>query len=224
MNAGALEPTLDLAPLFALRLRTPSLELRLPTPDDVLELYRVAAAGIHPPDEMPFGIAWTDTLNERDFVAFHQELIERWLPEHWDANFVTVLDGGVIGTQGLHGRDFAATRQVGSGSWLGQAWQGQGIGTEQRAAVLELAFRGLGARAATTGAIWDNVASQRVSEKLGYRLVGESTASPRGEPVRHLDYLLERASWRSPVRVEIENLEPALHLFGGPCAPPARSG
>jgi hypothetical protein len=33
-------------PLFDLRVRTPNLELRLPTDDDLLELARVARAGI----------------------------------------------------------------------------------------------------------------------------------------------------------------------------------
>jgi hypothetical protein len=37
-----------LEPLWEIRLRTPRLELRLPTDDKLLELYRVAEAGIHP--------------------------------------------------------------------------------------------------------------------------------------------------------------------------------
>jgi RimJ/RimL family protein N-acetyltransferase len=204
----------DLAPLFGLRLRTPRLELRLPSHDEIVELYRVAAAGIHPPDEMPFGVAWTDTLNEADFVAVHERALRGWEPSGWDANFVTFRDGRVIGTQSLHGHALAERREVGSGSWLGCAWQRQGFGTEQRAAVLELAFRGLGARAATSGAIWDNVASQRVSEKLGYRLIGESTISPRGEPQRHFDYRLEATDWRAPFPIQIEGLEQALPHFG----------
>jgi len=163
---------------------------------------------------MPFGVAWTDALNEKDFVAFHEHSLQSWEPSGWDANFVTLLDGRVIGSQSLHGRDFAERREVGSGSWLGAAWQRRGLGTEQRAAVLELAFRGLGALAATSGAIWDNVASQRVSEKLGYRVVGESTISPRGEPLRHFDYRMEATEWRAPFTIHIEGLEQALPLFG----------
>jgi RimJ/RimL family protein N-acetyltransferase len=69
--------------------------------------------------------------------------------------------------------------------------------------VLELAFRGLGARAALSGALEGNVASARVSEKLGYRVVGTSTISPRGVPVPHTDYRLEAADWRGyPVGLE----------------------
>src|SRR5678815_699537 len=74
-----------------------------------------------------------------------------------------------IGTQEISAENFSETREVGTGSWLGARVQGQGYGTEQRAAVLELAFRGLGAEAATSGALERNIASQRVSAKLGYR-------------------------------------------------------
>jgi hypothetical protein len=44
------------AELYGLRLRTPRVELRLPTHDEMVELRDVAHAGIHPPDEMPFGL------------------------------------------------------------------------------------------------------------------------------------------------------------------------
>ena len=47
-------------PLRHLVLRTPRLELR---PDDdagLDELVAVAYGGVHPPEEMPFGEAWTD--------------------------------------------------------------------------------------------------------------------------------------------------------------------
>ena len=204
----------DVTPLLALRLRTPRLELRLPSRQELVALFRVAEAGIHPPDEMPFGVAWTDDLQLDAFVEFHERALATWSPERWDLNLVTFLDGRPIGSQSLHGHDFGATREVGSGSWLGAAYQRRGYGTEQRAAVLELAFRGFGARAATSGALVANVASQRVSEKLGYLFTHEDTLSPRGDPVPHLNYRLERERWRAPVRVEIEGLEPCLPLFG----------
>ena len=40
----------------------------------------------------------------------------------------------MIGTQKLGARDFAITREVDTGSWIGLRHQGQGIGTEMRAA------------------------------------------------------------------------------------------
>jgi RimJ/RimL family protein N-acetyltransferase len=200
--------------LWDIRLRTPRLELRLPNDDELLELYRVAEAGIHPPDEMPFGVAWTDDLSEEAFLAFHRRAWDEWSPDDWACNFVTFLDGRAVGTQAVTAKDFGTKGEVGTGSWLGAPFQGKGYGTEQRAAVLEFAFRGLGADAATSGALVHNVASQRVSAKLGYRTTGMSELAPRGEPVPHYDYRIERAEWRCPIAVELVGLEPALPLFG----------
>ncbi len=204
---------MDISPLWAIRVRTPRLELRLPTDDELDELYRVAEAGIHPSDEMPFAVAWTDDLSHEAFATFHRETWKAWTPEEWSLNLVTFRDGQVIGTQGVVGKRFAETREVGTGSWLGAPFQGRGFGTEQRAAVLEFAFRGLGARAATSGALADNIASQRISEKLGYRMTGTSEMAPRGQPVTHFNYRLERDEWRCPIPVDIEGLEDARHLF-----------
>ena len=44
--------------LYGLRLRTPRVELRVPTHGELVELRDVAHAGIHPPEAMPFGVAW----------------------------------------------------------------------------------------------------------------------------------------------------------------------
>jgi hypothetical protein len=79
---------------------------------------------------------------------------------------------------------------------------------------LELAFRGLGAEIAESGAMAGNIASTRVSEKLGYEIAGEGTRAPRGQPIGETKYRLRRERWRSPISVEIEALEPALPLFG----------
>ena len=200
--------------LWDIRVRTPRLELRLPTDDELEEFYRVAAAGIHPPEDMPFAINWTDTLEHDSFVEFHRTAWREWRPEQWSCNFVTFLDGKPIGTQAVEATDFARDRTVGTGSWLGAPYQGKGYGTEQRAAVLEFAFRGLGAQAAASGAITTTLASARVSEKLGYRMTGVSQLAPRGEPVDHYNFRLERSEWRCPIPVEIEGLEAARHLFG----------
>ena len=205
---------MDLGPLFALRLRTPRLELRLPNDEELLELYRVAEAGIHPPEEMPFEVPWTDSLAQDSFLAFHRGARAEWSPDRWTCNFGTFVDGHIIGSQTIEAAGFAAKREVQTGSWLGQAFQRRGYGYEQRAAVLELAFHGLGAAAANSGALAHNIASQRISEKLGYRRTGTRELAPRGEPVPHYDYRIERDEWRSPIPIEIEGLEPALPLFG----------
>ena len=205
---------MNLEPLWELRVRTPRLELRLAGEEELVDLFRVAEGGIHPPDQMPFYVPWTDSLDLDDFLAFHRAAWTEWRPEKWSLNLIAFLDGRPIGSQGAAATDFATTREIETGSWLGAPFQDRGLGTEQRAAVLELAFSGLGAEAAVSGSFSHNVKSQRVSEKLGYRVTGTRTMQSRGEPVQHYDYRLERGSWRSPVEVEIAGLEPALPLFG----------
>jgi RimJ/RimL family protein N-acetyltransferase len=206
---------MNLAPLFDLRIRTPRLELRLPTESELEELYDVAAAGIHPPEEMPFGVAWTDDLSRDAFLAFHRSTRGSWKPGSWKFDFGTWAEGTLVGVQGIGAEAFAERRMIGTGSWLGSPYQRSGIGTEMRAAVVELAFTHLGAHAVTSSAFEANAASRRVSEKLGYSLVGRESLSPRGTPQPHLLLRLEREDWAgSPFAVEVEGLEPCLPLFG----------
>ena len=206
---------MNLDALYGLRVRTPRLELRLPDDAAVEELYEVAASGIHPPEEMPFGVAWTDDLSHDIFVGYHRHLRDSWRPESWKIDLGVWAGGELVGVQGIGADDFASTRIVTTGSWLGARSQGIGIGTEMRTAVVELAFGHLGAEAVASGAFETNVASRRVSEKLGYRVVGHETLSPRGTPQPHVLLRLERADWRgAPFPVEIDGLEPCLVLFG----------
>jgi RimJ/RimL family protein N-acetyltransferase len=208
----------DLSPLYALRLRTPRLELRLGSHDELVTLGRLAEEGIHPPEEMPFAIAWSDQIGEPDFMdgflAFHESELADWRPEKWSLNLLVWTVNELVGMQGVGAEAFAERRTVETGSWLGSRYQRRGLGTEMRAAVLELAFRGLGAEAAESGALAGNAASWRVSEKLGYRMIGTHTVSPRGEPVESRDLRVTRSAWTPPLEVEIEGLEPCLPLFG----------
>jgi len=202
----------SLEPLFALRLRTPRLELRLPR-DDELELFAaVAERGIHPPEEMPFYVPWTDGSGEpafrESFAAHHLEHRASWRPERWTLSLGVWAGAEPVGIQSLRW----AERVVETGSWLGRAFQGRGYGTEMRGAAIELAFA-VGADAVTSGSLAGNAASARVSEKLGYAVVGERTAAPRGEPVLETRYRLDRGGWQG-APVEIDGLPAALPLFG----------
>lgn len=209
---------IDLAPLFDVRLQTPRLELRLGTPAEIDELGELAMRGIHPPDEMPFSVPWTDRIGQpgfgEGFAGFHRDQLTSWSPSDWHLDLLVWAEGDLVGNQEMYARDFRETSVVGTGSWLGAAFQGRGIGTEMRVAVLELAFRGLGAAAATSGWLEGNLSSARVSEKLGYVETGIGEISPRNIPVPHHDLRLERENWVSPFPLEISGLEPALPLFG----------
>lgn len=69
-----------------------------------------------------------------------------------------------------------------------------------RAAILELAFSGLGGSLPGSGALEGNVASARVSEKLGYADAGERQPLRGDEPVRELRFLLTRERWEQVER------------------------
>lgn len=205
-------------PLFDLRLRTPRLELRLPTDDDLLALVGVARAGIHDPTATPFQVPWDELPSpafERSFLAHWWVSRGSWKPESWTLALAVIAGGQPIGIQDLTAKDFSACRSVVTGSWLGQAYQGRGYGTEMRAAALWLAFEGLGTLVAESGYIAGNPASARVSEKLGYAPNGERIVAPRGKPLTERLVRVTPETWqRDLVRVTIENLEPCLGLFG----------
>jgi RimJ/RimL family protein N-acetyltransferase len=195
-------------------VRTPRLELRLGTDTELRELGRVAVAGIHASDVMPFEFPWTDSVTEESVLEFHREQLRAFATEDWQLALVVFYRGRPIGIQSIGAERFAETRRVSTGSWLGKDWQGQGLGTEMRAAVLQLAFGGLGAEVAVSGAIAGNPSSLGVSRKLGYEVVGAHMVSPRGEALEHTDLELRREHFRPPVPVELVALAPLLPLFG----------
>jgi RimJ/RimL family protein N-acetyltransferase len=206
-------------PLSDLRLITPRLELRWPTPGDLEALADLAAGGVHDPRLQPFTVPWTDAPPQdraRGTLQSQWSQWAAWKPTDWTLDLVVRLDGQAVGTQGLSGRDFAVCREVRTGSWLGRAHQGRGIGTEMRAAVLFLAFDGLGALCATSGAYTDNAASLAVSRKLGYTDDGVERHAVRGSLAILRRLRLERASWQETGRipVDVHGLEPCLPLFG----------
>src|SRR5215470_15662493 len=158
-------------PLAGLRLRTPRLELRWPSLEDLDELVALAAAGVHDPQVQPFSAAWTDVaaaeLPARSLRFFWSQWAS-WEPDNWELSFAVVHQGDIVGVQALKAADFAILREVHTGSWIGRRYQGRGIGTEMRAAVLSLAFDDLHADYARSTAHSDNAASLGVSHKLGY--------------------------------------------------------
>jgi RimJ/RimL family protein N-acetyltransferase len=211
-------------PLFDLRLRTPRLELRLPTDDDLLALLGVAREGIVEEGQTVFAVSWhelPDPAFERQFLQHWWHSRGSWNPSNWVLGLAVVADGQPIGMQDIHARDFAVRRTVASASWLGRAFQAQGFGTEMRAAILALAFDGLGAELAESGYFTGNSSSARVSEKLGYEPNGEEVWAVAGKRAVEHRLAVRRESWRRDlVAVTIEGLEPCLKLFGvGELAP-----
>ena len=206
-------------PLFQLRIRSEHLVLRLPTDDDLVPLLAVAKAGIHPPDEMPFGVAWTSAEGpafDHGFVAHHWECRAAWSVEDWRLNLMVELEGRPIGAQTVVGRAFPVHRTVDAGSWLGRAFQGRGLGKEMRSAVLAFAFDALGAQFAESAAFLDNLASNAVSRGLGYEENGRGSLAPQGIARETQKFRMSAEVWRSRQRppVVIEGLDACREMFG----------
>ena len=211
--------THPLWPLYDLRLRMKRLELRLPDEAEIVQLCALARAGIHPPGEMPFGVAWSTKPSprfEREYIQWHWQQRADWTPQAWSLELAAFLDGRPIGCQSLAARGYATFRSVDTGSWLGRASQGHGLGKEMRGAVLALAFDGLAAESATTEAFLDNPASAGVSRALGYRPNGTGSLAPEGVARETERFRMTRADWlgRSRPAVRIDGLEACRELFG----------
>ncbi len=129
-----------------------------------------------------------------------------------------------MGVQELSAKQFAALRSVETGSWLGRAHQGRGLGREMREAVLHLAFAGLGAEEALSGAFEDNVSSLATSRAVGYEENGEARGPRRDGAARTIRFRMSRQGWEGRRRadVEITGLEDCLEMFTGPA--PASPG
>jgi RimJ/RimL family protein N-acetyltransferase len=216
-------------PLFDLRIRTPWLELRYPNDAECALLADLAREPVHDPDAMPFSTPWTRTPSperERRALQFWWGLRAGLSADDWTLPFAVFEHGTPVGAQDVRGVGFPVTRSVVTGSWLVQRVQGRGIGKEMRAAVLHLAFAGLGAIEAHTSAFEDNPASQGVTRALGYEPNGSRIDDREGAPARHLEYVLRREVWAAAPRTDIviEGLAPCLALLGlgdrtGPATP-----
>ena len=208
-------------PLAQLRVQTARLELRLPSEKQLSALAALAAAGLHDPQVQPFAIPWTDASpaeRARSTLQYQWRQWADWQPSKWSLELVVIDDGNVVGIQSMSAHDFATLREVSTGSWLGIEYQGQGIGTEMRAAILHLAFAGLGAQSAASAAFTDNPASLAVSRKLGYADDGVELYVQRGQPATSQRLRLDRATWEATrtVPVTITGLESCMEMFGLP--------
>ncbi|MFG1661418.1 GNAT family N-acetyltransferase [Micromonospora chersina] len=209
--------------LLGLRLCTRDLTLRLPEPHELAALANVAADGVHDSELMPFTVPWTQqspTDRARSVVTHHWAVLGQWTPRSWSLPLTVFRDGVVVGQQAISAKDFAVTTECATGSWLGLRYQGQGIGTQMRAAVAHLAFAGLGASDVVSSAFLDNPASLAVSRKLGYFADGVARHSVQGRLQVAQRLRLTRQAWLASDRMKVtmHGLQACLPLFELPAA------
>lgn len=219
-----MEPTASSSvwPLRGLRLVSRNLELRYPTADDLDVLANLVSRAEYEPS-LPW-MAGRDGSGRHDSPEQRaRRLLQclwrehgQWSPGGWTLTLVTVVAGRVVGLQRLFAGQFPVRREVASGSWLTADHRGRGIGTEMRAAVLQLSFAGLGATSARTEAREDNAASIAVSRKLGYADDGVSISVEDVRAVTYRRLRLDRDTWDAQTRIpiEIHGLRPCMSMFG----------
>ncbi|MDP9183521.1 MAG: GNAT family N-acetyltransferase, partial [Actinomycetota bacterium] len=147
-------------PLHALILTTPDLQLRGMNEADALAL-----AAVRPDD---FSVDPDLPSLGFDIEQSYWRQMGGWRVDDWVMPFTVLHEGAPIGVQALEGKHFAVRRVVDSYSWLVREARGQGFGKQTRAAVLQLAFQGLGATHAISEAWDDNASSLAVSRAMGY--------------------------------------------------------
>jgi RimJ/RimL family protein N-acetyltransferase len=187
-------------PASAVRVRAGDLELRWIDDDLLVELSELAGRGIHDPDAMPFEHPWSRGTEEqvaRSVLTYQWGIRNKVSPESFVLELAVLRDGVPVGIQGLTASDWPVLRRVTTGSWLGRAHQGHGIGTRMRMLALHLAFQGLGAREATSGAFADNAPSNAVSRRVGYESDGAFHVAREGAAVLHSRYVMSRERWEA---------------------------
>ncbi|MYM20734.1 GNAT family N-acetyltransferase [Brevibacterium sp. 5221] len=178
---GGVDALGRLWPPFGLRIVSPRLVLRLVREADFPAYVAAAASGVVRTARNPFAHAW----NEQPPAELARSSLP-WLwskraavgPNDWYlflAVFLRDSDGGegrLIGMQDVGARDWPVLATVTSASWLRADEQGNGYGSEMRAAMLLWAFDHFGAAFAESGAYDWNAASLAVSATQGYERVG----------------------------------------------------
>ena len=137
---------------------------------------------------------------------YSQELARSWMATLDPDEFVRIveLDGDLIGAVGyVPATDGSAE----IGYWIGKPWWGNGFATEAAEALVRHCFRKARIARLTCCHFVDNQASARVIGKLGFRLMGPSTAwcDARRAEVPTLIYERRRSLlpqfWRRTARV-----------------------
>lgn len=191
---------MDSYPPLAVKVTTPLLTLIGASDDLLAELVPLVRAGEALAEPAPFD----DPMSL--YEADPEVRVQRWLQGiwrgrgtvsvgFWRLHFVVVHEGRAVGMQDLIGQQFDLFRSVASFSWLVTSARGRGLGREMRAAVLHLAFEGLGADQAQSEAFLDNGGSNRISESMGYETNGTNWATRQGSAALLQRWQLSRKAW-----------------------------
>lgn len=145
--------------------------------------------------EFPKLMLWAAHTDRAETVAFVRGQAEA-LAKGTDLVWGMFADTTLVGLIGLHDItwQFRAWRRDRAevGYWVAPAHQRQGYATEATFAVQQFVFDTLGLHKLTIGCLAENVASQRVIEKSGFRFIAKID-----------DELWRAGTWHSQLRYEL---------------------
>ena len=176
-------------------IATARLQLRLLDERDVEDLWPL----VSDPD-LPRMMIWAAHTDRSQTLAFIQSTRDG-LARGTGATWAIEIDGRAVGTIGLGDIRFAhAALRVDRaelGYWIAPALRGAGLVTEAALAVVRCGFEAIGLHKITVHCFEENVASRRVIEKLGFRMVGrqEDDAWRDGRWWAMLSYELTVPEW-----------------------------
>lgn len=207
-------------PLFDLQVETPRVELRYATDDDLQALAVFRDGRVVEVGEEPFD--GDSSFYMSGPQARWKAITGEWgarsktSPAWWHLAFAVRADGELVGQQSITAAEFPAVRTVSSFSFLAKPYRRQGLGKEMRAAIIHLAFHGLGAVRAESDAFVDNLASAGISTALGYEPNGTLVATRPSGPALMRRFLLTRERWEVRRRgdIQVHGLGASLPLLG----------
>ncbi|WP_291176985.1 GNAT family N-acetyltransferase [Hyphomicrobium sp.] len=144
-------------------IKTRRLVLRELTDSDAPELARLA------------GDWEVARMTARIPFPYSEALAREWLATLAPGEFVRAVtfQGTLVGAVGYVPNDDGSAE---IGYWIGRPWWGRGFASEAATALVRHCFTKAGFKRLTCCHFEDNPASQRVIEKLGFRLSGASSA------------------------------------------------
>lgn len=137
-----------------------------------------------------------DDLVVREYTADDLSQLARWIEVDPARGFADALgifcDGRLVGGTGLHDRN--EPNDVEIGYWLDSAWQGLGIATRVTKALTDYAFLHPEVHRVLIKHRPDNLRSQRIPERLGFRLIDHQGTCTCGDG-DHVIWAITRSEW-----------------------------
>lgn len=205
--------------LRPLRITTARLVLRLPDEEELRQFAAEIAGRVVPAGSAHFVGRWAQVPAPQfveSFLTRRRRTLAIFTPARWGIELGAFEGERLAGQASVYGRDWPASREVTTASLVHPELRGQGLGTELRVGMLSLAFGVLGARVAWSGASVDNVASNRISQKLGYEQLGVEPRDTGGGTVPFTRLRLAASAWDPMPGVRVEGAERVRGLLLGP--------